>query len=294
MHKELQPIDWTEVQTLISVAKLGSLSAAARELSLNHSTVLRRIQSFEQKHHTQMFIRSQSGYELSRQGQILLQDYEHIEQMMLGLQRRVNDYDSELQGTLTVTTTENLFSTYLKKPLLDFARIFPRVELDLLISNQIVDMNHLEADIAIRPINAMPETSFGFELFGLRFYVYAHKDKINSINAELPFEFGFWVGYSGQLKNARIGKILQEKLQNRPVICANNFDSVAAAANEGLGLALLPSFIGDNQPNLLRVSNISLFSTPVFALAPTDLSVSRRVNALLNYLNSHFLDVDSP
>ncbi|MDN3648822.1 LysR family transcriptional regulator [Reinekea marina] len=288
MHSELHAIDWTEVQTLICVAQLGSLSAASRALGVNHSTVLRRIQSFEQKHHVQLFIRSQTGYELSRHGQVLLQGHEQIEQMMLGLQRRVHDFDSELQGPITVTTTENLFRSYLSKPLLSFARIYPMIELDLLISNQIVDIDHLEADIAIRPSAQVPESSFGFELFSLQFYAYAPKEKLTEIDAEVPFEYEHWVGYSGHLKNARIGKILQDNLKHRLTISANNFDGVAAAANDGLGLALLPSFIGNAQPNLTKVNNIIYFETPVFALAPEDLSVSRRVNALLNYLNSCF------
>ncbi len=212
MHKDMDAIDWTEVQTVICVAQLGSLSAAARALSVNHSTVLRRIQSFEQTHHVQVFVRTQTGYQLTRHGQVLLQDFDQIDQVMLGLQRRINDYDSELQGILTVTTTENIFASYLKQPLLEFARVFPRVELDLLISNQLVDMSHLEADIAIRPSQTIPAESFGFELFQLSFYLYSPNDLVAKVNTKLPYQYDDWVGYSGQLENARVGQILAKNL----------------------------------------------------------------------------------
>ena len=62
--EKMHGIDWTEVQTVVRVAKLGSLSAAARELAVNHSTILRRIQSFEEKHHVNVFIRDTKGYNL--------------------------------------------------------------------------------------------------------------------------------------------------------------------------------------------------------------------------------------
>jgi len=291
MHRNMNSIDWTEIQTIITVAKSGSLSAAARLLSVNHSTVLRRIQSFEKKHHVQVFIREHQGYRLSRHGHALLQDFDQIDQVMLSLQRRITDYDSELQGRLTLTTTENIFASFLKEPLFEFAKVFPRVELDLLISNQLVDMNLLEADIAIRPMGTMPEHFFGFNLFELQFFIYCPKEFVTEIESIDPFSWPYWVGYSGQLENARAGQTLKNRLKSKPIIYANSFDGVAAAANSGLGLALLPSFIGDEMDGLERVTlepQESIFSTEVYAIAPEDLSVSRKVNALLNYLNVFF------
>lgn len=286
----MEAIDWTEIQTVICVAKQGSLSAAARELRVNHSTILRRIQSFEQKHHVNVFVRESQGYKLSRHGRALLQDFDQIDQVMLGLQRRITDYDTQLQGRLTVTSTENIFASYLQEPLCEFAKVFPRVELDLLISNQLVDMSQLEADVAIRPMNQLPENQFGFRLFNLSFFFYAPKDMVDAINPSEIGMFPNWVGYSGALADARVGHILSETMKTKPALTANSFDGVAMSANSGLGLALLPSFLGENQPNLEKLDIPEVFKTGVYAMAPIDLSVSRRVNALLNYLNTYFQD----
>jgi DNA-binding transcriptional LysR family regulator len=284
----MEGIDWTEIQTIIAVARLGSLSAAARELSVNHSTILRRVQSFEQKHNVNVFVREQQGYKLSRHGRALLQDFDHIDQVMMGLQRRITDYDSQLEGGLTVTSTENLFRSFLKQSLFEFASRFPRVELDLLISNQLVDMSHLEADIAIRPMNALPDDHFGVRLFELGFYFYSPTAMAGVVDVNTLAEAPFWIGYSGPLANARVGGLLNKMMRTKPTLTANSFDGVAEAANAGLGIALLPSFLGDAQENLTQLKTEPVFKTDVYAMAPKELSVSRKVNALLNFLSEQF------
>jgi DNA-binding transcriptional LysR family regulator len=288
----VEAIDWTEIQTVICVAKNGSLSGAARDLAVNHSTILRRIQSFERKHHVNVFIREPQGYRLSRHGRALLQDFDQIDQVMLGLQRRITDYDTQLEGRLTITSTENIFASYLKTPIFEFAKIFPRVELDLLISNQVVDMSQLEADVAIRPMSDLPEHHFGFRLFELTFYFYAPKDMVDLVVVDKVSHFPSWIGYSGALANSRAGNTLSACMQTKPVLTANSFDGVSMAANEGLGIALLPSFIGESCSNLVQLDTEALFTTGVFVTAPKDLSVSRRVNALMNFLNVHFSEQD--
>jgi len=285
----MKDIDWTEIQSIITVAKTGSLSAAARVLSVSHSTILRRIQSFEQKHRLQVFVREQQGYQLSRHGRALLQDFDQIDRFMQGLQRRVTDYDAHLQGQLTLTTTENLFAAFVKKPILEFAKGFPSIELNLMISNQLVNMDQLEADVAVRPMAALPSGYFGFPLFELLFWVYGPIDHGAQPRERNYFDYPDWIGFSGQLASARVGQILTERLQSKPVLRADTFDGVAAAAEAGLGRALLPSFMGDALPGLIKLTSTEpIFTTRVFALASDDLKVSRRVNALLNNLAGYF------
>lgn len=288
----MDAIDWTEVQTVICVAKQGSLSAAARELGVNHSTILRRIQAFEQKHGVSVFVRESQGYFLSRHGIALLQDFEQIDKIMLGLQRRISDYDSELQGRLTITSTENIFASYLSAPLFEFARLFPGVDLDLLISSQILDMSHLEADVAIRPMAHLPDDHFGFQLFKLSFHFFAPKDMAAQIDINKINQWQNWIGYSGSLANSRVGKLLHDQMEKSPVLTANSFDGVAMAANSGLGVALLPLFVGQSHRNLVQLTTRPVFETDVFVTSPKDLSVSHRVNALMNHLTLHFSNRD--
>lgn len=277
-------MDWTEIQTLISVAKNGSLSGAARELQVNHSTILRRIQSFEEKHHVTVFVRESQGYRLSRHGRALLQNFDELDSAMLGLQRRIVDYDSGVQGRLLVTTTETLFTGSLQAALFSFARAFPRIDLDLMVSNQPVDMNQLEADVAIRPAPALPDGFTGEPLFSSSFAFYAPREMAQRLTGKDPFAWPQWVGFSGVLATARVGQILAERMTHKPVLTANSFLGVARAANNGLGIALLPDFVGDAEDNLVKITSADIFTTDVYMMTPNDLSQTRRVQAFMRFI----------
>ncbi|WP_196158887.1 LysR family transcriptional regulator [Reinekea sp. G2M2-21] len=284
----MRHVDWSEIQTIICVARRGSLSAAARELSVNHSTVLRRIQQFEEKHHVNVFVREPQGYRLSRHGQALLRDFEQIDQVMSGMARRLEGYDAHLQGKLTLTSTENLFASFLQTPVFNFAKLYPGINLELLISNQLVNMTQLEADIAIRPMTEVPAHFFGHALFELSFYFYAPHSIAKQVEESALEQWPDWIGYSGALASARVGQLLRETMNTPPVITANSFDGVASAARAGLGIALLPSFVGDSVETLHRLSRPALFSTDVYVIAPEELKASKRVTTLMHYLNTYF------
>lgn len=282
----MQPFDWTELQTIFCVAQQGSLSAAARLLEVNHSTVLRRIQNFEDKHKVTIFVRDANGYRLSRHGQALLQDHEQIQGLMLGLQRRIADYDTQLEGHITLTSTENIFEHYLKTPVFQFAQTYPRVTLDLLIGNQLINMERLEADIAVRPAESLPAHHIGFQLGTFQCFYYLRSDLLPLPTLNTISDYPNWIGFNGQLAQARIGRLLAGTMKNPPILTASNFHSVSEAAKAGLGLALMPAFIGDGIPTLSRIESEAVFSSPIFVMAPEELKLSRRISAFMELLHS--------
>ncbi len=66
MHK----IRWDDLQFVHAVARHGALSAAARELGVNHATVLRRITALEAAQGVTLFDRPPGGYRLRPEGAI--------------------------------------------------------------------------------------------------------------------------------------------------------------------------------------------------------------------------------
>jgi DNA-binding transcriptional LysR family regulator len=205
---------------------------------------------------------------------------------MLGLQRRIADYDTQLEGHITLTCTENVFEQYLKEPVFQFAQTYPRVTLDLLIGNQLINMERLEADVAVRPADQLPAQHFGFQLGTFQCFYYLRDDFQTVPNIAEICNYPNWIGFNGQMAEARIGKLLANTMKTAPVLTASNFHSVCSAAEAGLGLALLPSFIGDKYPRLQRIDSEPVFSSPVFVIAPEELKLSRRINAFMDVLKN--------
>src|SRR5580698_2332329 len=66
-------IDWDDVRYFLSVAREGSVRAAAERLKVNHSTVLRRIAQLEERLGAHMFEKLPSGYRLTDAGEEILE-----------------------------------------------------------------------------------------------------------------------------------------------------------------------------------------------------------------------------
>src|SRR5689334_15935016 len=96
--------DWADLPVVLAVARNGTLRAAARALGVSHSTVLRRLDSVEEVLGAKMFERHPTGrYELTAAGQDTFETAQHLEEVVTGMQRRIEGRDLELAGPLRVT-----------------------------------------------------------------------------------------------------------------------------------------------------------------------------------------------
>jgi DNA-binding transcriptional LysR family regulator len=278
--------DWTDFQCVVCVARTGSLSAAARELGVNHSTVLRRVSAFEQTTKVQLFFRDSTGYRLSQHGRALLQDIDGFESAMKGLQLRFNDYDTQLEGVLCVTTTHGLFNSRLKGSLFQFARTFPGIKLDLQISDDIKNLAHLESDVAIRPTEEIPDGFFGAHIGKVVFHVYAHKDLARILNEKDAFKEKYWIGYSGPLSSGLLGQLLTNKISEaQQTLKVSSIDAAFEAAKDGVGIALLPEHLVRGNSQLVRISKGNpILERPIHIIARKELQTSRRINTFINFM----------
>jgi DNA-binding transcriptional LysR family regulator len=103
-----RPIDWDDLRFTLAVAREGSVAAAARAMSVNHSTVLRRIAAFEKRLGVRLFDRLPTGYAPTAGGKELIASAENMDQTATALQRKLAGRDLNLSGTVRVTTSDTL------------------------------------------------------------------------------------------------------------------------------------------------------------------------------------------
>lgn len=285
----MNKFDWTDFQCVVCVARTGSLSAAARELGVNHSTVLRRVSAFEQATKVQLFFRDSSGYALSQHGRALLQNIDQFEGAMKRLQLQFSDYDTQLEGALCVTTTHGLFNSRLKGSLFQFARSFPGIKLDLQISDDIKNLAHLESDVAIRPIEEIADGFFGARIGSVIFHVYAHRDLARGLNAKDVFKEKYWIGYSGVLASGLIGQLLANKISEaQTTLKVSSIDAAFEAVKDGVGIAILPEHLVRESHQLIRMSKGDpILERPIHIIARKELQTSRRVNTFINFMSKN-------
>ena len=128
----MKGLDWDDLRYFLAVAATGSLSAAARELNVNTTTVLRRIGNLEEALDARLFERLRSGYALTQDGTRLLQSLEPVDNSLSSLQRDFQAGSGNVRGVVRLSASEVVAGGLLGPLLPDFQRKSPDVALDII------------------------------------------------------------------------------------------------------------------------------------------------------------------
>jgi DNA-binding transcriptional LysR family regulator len=145
--------DWSDIRFFLAVARGGSTLAAARELRVNQTTVVRRIEAMEAALKTKLFVRHQDGYRLSEAGANLLAQAERVATEAETLERLADQRNRTLSGAIRVTTFEKFASLILTPMLAEFIELYPDVKVEVICADHRLDLARGDAEIAIRAGN---------------------------------------------------------------------------------------------------------------------------------------------
>ncbi len=124
-------MDWDDLRFFAELARTGSLSAAARTLRVDHSTVARRIASLEGALGIRLFDRLPRGYELTPEGEHVREQVERLEEDVFALQRVAQGRGSGLSGTVRVSAPPAFASLFLSPRLGLLRQRHPDIVLEL-------------------------------------------------------------------------------------------------------------------------------------------------------------------
>ena len=93
----MQHINWDNLRFVLMVANKGSISAAARELEVNRSTVLRRIDTFQQDLNCRIFDRGASGYVLTPEAEKMIDAAREVESTLFDMQRQIAAFSAPIR-----------------------------------------------------------------------------------------------------------------------------------------------------------------------------------------------------
>ncbi len=285
-----QILDWSDIPFVLAVCEAGSLSGAARQLGVNHSTVFRRIEGVEKRLGVRLFERLSHGYVMTAAGEHFYRNGLQLRDGMNGIQRELGGRDLRLEGVLTVTTTDSLLYT-LASVFSAFQNRFPDVELRLLSGTQPLDLMRRDADIALRPTLNPPEHWIGRNLAQLSFATYAHTDYLGTIQSK-PETEQRWIRMNDSANPSTMSLMTTElKPAVAPVTYSNSLMGVFDLVRAKLGIAVLPAYLGENCAELVRIHEPDeKFASSLWVLAHPDIRRSARVHAFFEFATSKFRD----
>lgn len=282
-------VNWDDYYYFLRVARLGSLNAASKALKVNHTTVLRRINALEKNLGVRLFERFKSGYELTANGQQIFDHLEHIEGDFLSVERKVAGKDVKYEGTIKLSTTDTLGQHWLPPHIRKFNGLYPDILLDIDVRNSHTDLTKREADIVIAAVNRHPEYMIGKMLGPIQIRLYASHEYVEQHG--LPQTTRDLADHSILLLNEQIGKIgfnewLKKAVPRSAInLKCNMLTSLHRYVLQGLGIAPLPTYIGDRDNRLVIVHEVpEKYYGDIWMLTHPDLKNTGRIRAFMQFM----------
>lgn len=280
--------DWDDLRYVLAVAQHGSAGGAARALDVAHATVLRRIQSIEQDFGVRIFDRLPSGLVLTESGRPLLAAAETIDKTILETKRLLAGRTAELEGPLRVTTTDSLMDSLMPSLLQEFRALYPAVVVEVLVTNSKLDLDAMDADLALRAADHPPESWVGRKLARMNYAVYATPAFL-ARQQNTEWQEMDWLLPESPLSEVPVGRWIARTVDpHRAVFKANSFVTLRRMCEVGLGVAALPCFLGTPSASLRRIELLpDEASTDLWLLTHEDLRRAPRVRAFAAHAAAH-------
>ncbi|WP_292598167.1 LysR family transcriptional regulator [Mesorhizobium sp.] len=283
-------MDWNDLRYLLAVAREGSTLAAARALSVNQSTVHRRIVELERQVGLRLVHRHPTGYRLTEMGEQLLPVFAEVEESIARLQRTVLGLQQELTGAVRLTCPEPVLSRIVACGFVDrFHDRYPGLRIGFVISDRYVDLANGDADVAFRSGEPSDERLVGRKIADSTWAVYASRDYVkrrgqpHTIEDLLQHDL---IGFDGVMENHRATQWLASTLPGAHVVARNNSVlGVVSAVKAGLGIAPLPTPIGDAEGELIKVlPPVSALARAWYLLCHPDQRETPRIAAFIDFV----------
>jgi len=279
-------LSWDDFRYVKAIADTRSLGGAAQELSVNHSTVFRRLAQIEKGLGSRLFERSRGGYALTPCGEEMVRLAERMGEDVIAFERQVTGHDLRPSGELRVTTNDTALIYLMTDVFAGFRRAYPEISLDVVVANQALNLSKRDADVAIRATDRPPETLIGRRMASIAWAVFAASDRARE-NFD-PASDGRdvdWIGFGDNLANLKAARWLKEHAAPaRIVYRINTVLGLAEATAAGIGFSLLPCFIGSSTPGLSRLTSpVADIGDGLWLLTHADLRATARVRAFMDF-----------
>ena len=279
--------DWNDFRYFLAVARAGSLAGAARELGVEHTTVGRRLSALETELGARLFLRGSEGLIATETGRAVLPLAEEIAARFEAIERRVSGSDDRIEGTVRFSISEAM-SGYFVKRFATLRQKHPGLVVQMSSGNHSSDLLRGEADLAVRAREVLEPDLLARKVGCAGWSLYASADYVaRKGTPATPEELRGHdvIGFDESLENTPGGLWLKAHLAGANVVMRGN--SIVAAINAavvGMGIAAVPCFLAEAEPNLRRLTSQVVGARAVYLVVHPDLARVARVRAVMEFV----------
>lgn len=247
-------LDWDKLRVFHAAAEAGSFTHAAETLHLSQSAISRQVSALEHDVGVPLFNRHARGLVLTEQGEMLFRTAHDVLMKLENIRLRLTEGKDAPTGVLRVTTTVGLGTGWLTDRSKEFLDLYPEINLQLVLTNEELDLTMRQADCAVRLRQPQQPDLIQRRLFTVHLHVFASQDYLDKhgtpqsaadLDRHRVVTFGEPVPpYLAGLNTLEtVGR--PDGFKRPSVLQINDLMSIRRAIKRGVGIAMLPDYMAD-------------------------------------------------
>ena len=282
--------DWSHLRDFLALVRERTLARAGESLGVDPSTVFRRINALEAALGSTLFERRGRGYVLTATGETLAAYASRVEEQVLTLEREIAGRDQALSGAIRVTTTDTVALRLLAPHFRRFHETHACIRVDLSLDDRVFRLGRGEADVAIRPGPRPTEGDvIPREVSRLTSALYASKgylERAGRPRSKSELKKHSMIDLDEPLARVPYAMFIRSLVPASQVVfrCSTVMGEVMAV-EQGLGISLLPSFVADTNPDIVRLFPPEAeVESSLWLVVHRDLRHMARVRAFVDFM----------
>jgi len=250
-------MNWDDIKVFLEVARSERLSIAAKRLSIDASTLSRRLHKLEESLTTKLFERTVDGHVLTIDGTKLLQ---YARRMELDASQAFIDIKEQKDinsGRVRIGVTEAFGNFFIAPHLTELKQAFPNIQIELVHFARDVKISRNEADIAIAVEKPKSISTIIAKLCDYQLQLYGHSSYLKDLEDKITLcqlAKYQWVSYVDNLLFTEQLSYLKElNADIEPSFQSTSITSQYSAIKSGLGIGILPCFLAEQDASLVKL-----------------------------------------
>ena len=253
-------MDWDKLKIFHAVTQAGSFTKAAEVLNLSQSAISRQIQSLEYELKTTLYERHARGLSLTENGEVLYKTANEVISKIKDVESDLMDKKDKPSGKIVVTTVVGFGGIWLTPRIQEFMEKNPNIEVELIVTDQELDLSTREADIAIwmrqpKQLNYIQKKiiDINYHIYGSSKYLEKHgvPRTVKDLDKHKLITYGR--GTPSPLSQKEWILKLGTKTKRKSVMKVDNIYALLLAVDSGVGLAALPDYMVTGRSGLVKV-----------------------------------------
>lgn len=289
-------MDWDKIRLFYEVVSAGNFTRAGEKLGVNQSSISRQISALEHELKIPLFHRHPRGLVLTEHGDVLFRAAQDIRLRLDETRQRLTETSERPAGELKVSATVGIGGIWLARRITEFLDLYPEVHIQLILTNDELDLAMREADIAIRlRLPAQPDL-IQRRLFTIQYHAYAahtyierfgEPERIEDLdNHSIVSLGGDQPAFILDLHRlASLGRSPKDPRASRFVV--NDSLALRQAIENGAGIGMAPDYAMSNNPRVKQVLRDEQMPTlDSYLVYPEEMRSVARVQVFRDFLVS--------